>query len=296
MKVGLALPASDSASSTPTSLARLAEYAMTAEEAGYDSLWLMDHFWLEREGSHFGAHDPMIALGYIAARTHRIQVGTLVACNSFRRPGQLAREAAALADASGGRFILGLGAGWHEPEYTAFGIPFDHKVGRLSETLEVVARLLRGERVTFSGDYAQFRDAALSVSATPPPLWIAGNGPRMLQLTARYADGWNSAWFGADPTPFRDRLGALWAAMDECGRPRDSIEVSAGIFVLPGPQDERISALVLCGDSEEIAAGLRTYEEAGAQHVVLSLGTAPFRLQDPTFIESVAKAIGLLAS
>jgi alkanesulfonate monooxygenase SsuD/methylene tetrahydromethanopterin reductase-like flavin-dependent oxidoreductase (luciferase family) len=144
LKVGLALPASDSASSTPTSLARLAEYAMTAEEAGYDSLWLMDHFWLEREGSHFGAHDPMIALGYLASRTRRIQVGTLVACNSFRHPAQLAREAAALADAFGGRFILGLGAGWHGPEYTAFGIPFDHKVGRLSETLEVVAGLLRG--------------------------------------------------------------------------------------------------------------------------------------------------------
>jgi alkanesulfonate monooxygenase SsuD/methylene tetrahydromethanopterin reductase-like flavin-dependent oxidoreductase (luciferase family) len=86
----------------------------------------------------------MIALGYLASRTRRIQVGTLVACNSFRHPAQLAREAAALADAFGGRFILGLGAGWHGPEYTAFGIPFDHKVGRLSETLEVVAGLLRG--------------------------------------------------------------------------------------------------------------------------------------------------------
>jgi alkanesulfonate monooxygenase SsuD/methylene tetrahydromethanopterin reductase-like flavin-dependent oxidoreductase (luciferase family) len=118
----------------------------------------------------------------------------------------------------------------------------------------------------------------------------------MLQLTARFADGWNSAWFGADPSPFRDRLSALWAALDECGRPRDSIEVSAGILVLPGPQDQRTSSLVLCGDSDQIAAGLRAYEEAGAQHVVLSLGTAPFRLQDPSFIESVAKAIGILAS
>src|SRR5205085_939423 len=83
---------------------------------------------------------PMVTLAYLAAGTTDAELGTLVVCNSFREPGQLGREALALADASAGRFILGLGAGWHQPEYDGFGIPFDHKVSRLEETLETRPR------------------------------------------------------------------------------------------------------------------------------------------------------------
>ena len=290
LKVGLALPAYDPDSSAPTSIEHLAEYAAQAEQLGYDSVWLMDHFWIEREHGREAGHDPLVALAYIAARTSRIQLGTLVACNSFRHVGQLAREAAALADASRGRFILGLGSGWHEPEYTAFALPFTEKVGRLAETLEVLPGLLRGERVTLSGRHMQLRDANILVSAPPPPIWVAARGPRMLQLTARHADGWNAAWFGADPTPFRQRVDELWAAMDAQGRPRDAIEISAGLFVVPGRSDDRMSGKALCGDVDEIAAGLRTYAEAGAQHVVLSLATMPFQLGQANFIELVARA------
>ena len=114
----------------------------------------------------------------------------------------------------------------------------------------------------------------------------------MLRLTARYADGWNAAWFGADPIPFRRRVEELWAAMDAIGRPRDAIEISAGLFVVPGRPDNRVSAVAICGDVDEIAEGLRAYEKAGAQHVVLSLATVPFRLHQPSFIESVARAFG----
>ena len=282
LRIGLALPAYDTDRSAPTTLARLAEYAIQAEQLGYDSVWLMDHFWVEREHGREAGHDPLVALAYIAARVPRIQLGTLVACNSFRYAGQLAREAAALADASGGRFILGLGAGWHEPEYTAFGLPFTEKVGRLAETLEALPGLLRGERVTLSERHLQLRDANVMVSTPPPPIWIAASGPRMLQLTARYADGWNAAWFGADPSPFRRRVEELWAAMDAYGRPRDAIEISAGLFVVPGRPDNRVSAVTLCGEVDEIAAGLRAYEKAGAQHVVLSLATVPFNFSIPT--------------
>jgi len=291
LRIGLALPGYDSDSSAPTTLARLAEYAMQAEQLGYDSVWLADHFWVEREhGRREAGHDPLVALAYIAARVPHIQLGTLVVCNSFRHAAQLAREAAAVADASGGRFILGVGAGWHEPEYSAFGLPFTEKVGRLAETLEALPGLLRGERVTLSGRHLQLRDANLMISAPPPPLWIAAGGPRMLQLTARYADGWNAAWFGADPYPFRQRVEELWKAMDANGRPRDAIEISAGLFVVPGRRDNRVSAVAICGEVDEIAAGIRAYERAGAHHVVLSLATVPFRLQEPSFIELVARS------
>jgi Luciferase-like monooxygenase. len=112
----------------------------------------------------------------------------------------------------------------------------------------------------------------------------------MLQLTARYADGWNAAWFGADPTPFRQRVEELWTAMDAQGRPRDAIEISAGLFVVPGASDDRVSAVALCGEVDEIARGFRAYEKAGAQHLVLSLATMPFRLQRPSFIEWASRA------
>jgi alkanesulfonate monooxygenase SsuD/methylene tetrahydromethanopterin reductase-like flavin-dependent oxidoreductase (luciferase family) len=144
--------------------------------------------------------------------------------------------------------------------------------------------------MTLAGRHLQLRDANIIVSSPPPQIWIAASGPRMLQLTAQYADGWNAAWFGADPSPFRQRLQELWAAMDAHGRPRDAIEISAGLFVVPGRQGNSVSAKALCGDVGEIARGLRAYEKAGAQHVVLSLGTVPFRLQEPSFIESVARA------
>ena len=293
LRIGLALPGYDTHRAEPTTLARLAEYAMQAEQLGYDSVWLADHFWVEREhGRREAGHDPLVTLAYIAARVPRIQLGTLVVCNSFRHAGQLAREAAALADALSGRFILGLGSGWHEPEYKAFGLPFTEKVGRLAETLEALPGLLRGERITLSGRHLQLRDANVIVSSPPPPIWIAASGPRMLQLTAHYADGWNAAWFGADPGPFRRRVEELWAVMDAYGRPRDAIEISAGLFVVPGPQGNGVSAKALCGDVDEIARGLRAYQKAGAQHVVLSLGTVPFRLQEPSFIEAVARAFG----
>lgn len=97
-------------------------------------------------------------------------------------------------------------------------------------------------------------------------------------------------WRGSEP--LRRRVGELWAAMDANGRPRDAIEISAGLFVVPGRQDNRVSALALCGEVDEIAEGLRAYEKAGTQHVVLSLATVPFRLQQASFIEWVARAFG----
>ncbi len=108
-----------------------------------------------------------------------------------------------MADASGGRFILGLGAGWYEPEYTAFGLLFTEKVGRLAETLEALAGPLRGEQVTLSERHLRLRDANVMVSTPPLPIWIAASGPRMLQLTARYADGLERGlvWSGSEPVP-----------------------------------------------------------------------------------------------
>jgi FMNH2-dependent dimethyl sulfone monooxygenase len=290
VKVGLALPTVDVRSGRPTGLSELAARAERAEQAGFDSVWVMDHYWTERQDGRRGAHEPMVTLSYLAARTSRLRLGTLVVCNSFRHPGQLGREALALAEASQGRFILGLGAGWHQPEYDAFGIPFDHRVGRLAETLWVLPPLLRGEPVTHHGSYVRLEGATLVKGEHAPPLWLAGAGPRMLELTARHAAGWNAAWYGEDPGRFRASLGGLRAAMAEAGRPEAEIEVSVGLFVLPDPARSRQEEAIV-GGPEHVADRLRAYGEAGADLAIVSLATSPFAELDPSYPAEMAEAL-----
>jgi FMNH2-dependent dimethyl sulfone monooxygenase len=151
-------------------------------------------------------------------------------CSSFRNPALMAKMAATLDDLSGGRVILGLGSGWHDPEFEAFGYPTDHKVGRFAEDLEITTRLLRGERVTFAGQWRQVADAAL---LPPPvrqvPVLVAAKGERMLQLTATWADAWNTAWFGRVDDRLRTRLAAMDAACEAAGRDPATLRRTIGI-------------------------------------------------------------------
>ena len=294
VKIGLALPTIDLAAGRTASLAELGTRALAAEQLGFDSLWVMDHLWVERGGIRGGGHDPFVTLAYLAARTERVQLGTLVLCNSFRHPGQLARETAALSDASGGRFICGLGAGWHQPEYDAFGFPFDHKVSRLAETLEVIGPLLKGERVTHEGRFYQLREASTLVTAPAAPVWVAGGQPRMMDLIARHADGWNTAWLGGDPAPFSGKLLDLHAAIDKVGRPRDQVEISVGVFALPEVGADSSDGKAITGGRTEVAEALNRYREAGADHVIVSLSVLPFTEMNPAYPEALAEAIRLL--
>ncbi len=249
------------------------------EELGFDSAWVMDHPFLEAPAWRVTGHDPMILLASAAARTRRIGLGTLVVCPAFRTVGQLAREAAALADASGGRFILGLGAGWHQPEFDAFAYPFDHLVGRFEEQLRAVRDLLAGGRVTAEGRYVRLRGAEVLATAPPPPVWVAGRGPRMLRLTARHADGWNLAWGGLDPDWLAEPLTALRRELEAAGRERASFTVSAGVSWVPD------------GSSAELAGALRAYEEADVDLAILSLAEGPSRRTRPEYLERAAEAL-----
>lgn len=249
-----------------------------AEELGFDSAWVMDHLFIESAEGRVSGHDPMVLLGHASARTHRIGLGTLVACTAFRPAGQLAREAAALADASQGRFILGVGAGWHRPEFEAFGHPFDHRVSRFAEHVDATRRLLAGERVTMSGKYVTLRDAEVLATTRPPPIWIAGQGPRMLHLTARLADGWNLAWGPLDPAWLAEPLTQLQRELTAAKRDRAAFTVSAGISWVPT-------------DGQDLAEGLRAYEAAGVDLAILSLAEGPSRRTRPEYMERAAKVL-----
>jgi Coenzyme F420-dependent N5,N10-methylene tetrahydromethanopterin reductase and related flavin-dependent oxidoreductases len=160
-----------------------------AEDLGFDHAWLVDHL-IDTDGppSH-PILEAWTLLAALAARTSRIRLGVLVTSNTFRHPAVLLKAAVTVDHISGGRLILGIGTGWHEPEYEAFGYPTDHKVGRFEEALTVITGLIREGRADLDGRWVQVRDAVLRPPARPDiPILIAAKRPRMLELTARHAD------------------------------------------------------------------------------------------------------------
>ena len=294
VKVGVTLKMYDYGSYRPRSLADIAEQARRAEELGFDSVWAMDHVFIQRAGGRVLAHEPMVVLAHTAAQTTRIKLGSLV-LGPFRHAGQLAREAAALADASGGRFVLGLGTGWHRPEFDALGLSFDHLVSRLEEVVEPLQRLLTGEQVTANGTWLSLVNASIAVTTPPPPIWIAAEKPRMLALAAR-VDGWNHAyWGGDDTTRFKASLSGLHRALGAIGRDRREVEASASIACVLGDWKEVQGGFrepeVAVGSAERLAEVIRDYASAGAQHVILSLSPDPYAEFDPTALE---RAEGIL--
>jgi alkanesulfonate monooxygenase SsuD/methylene tetrahydromethanopterin reductase-like flavin-dependent oxidoreductase (luciferase family) len=172
------------------------EIAQRAESTGFDSLWLYDHMLYRSEGEPtIGIWECWTFLSALADATQHVELGTLVACNSFRNPALLAKMAITLDEVSQGRLILGIGAGWNKPEYDAFGWPFDHRVSRFEEALQIIRPLLKGGKVDFEGKYYQAHDCEIKPygpRAGGPPLMIGSFGERMLSLTVKYADLWNT--------------------------------------------------------------------------------------------------------
>lgn len=270
---------------TPKTPAELADQARRAEAAGFDSVWVMDHVFIQRPSGRVLAHDPLLVLAHLASATSRIAIGSLVLSYAFRGLVQLAREAAALADSSAGRFILGLGTGWHRPEFEALGLPFDHLVSRLDDGVDPLRRLLLGQEVSSGSPWVKLDRASIAVTAPPPPLWIAAEGPRMLAIAAR-CDGWTHAYWGAgDTSRFRTALGGLHEALDRAGRDQAEVETSASITcVLDGwrevPGGFR-EPEVAVGSVRDLAGIVREYADAGADHVILSLSPDPYAEVDP---------------
>jgi alkanesulfonate monooxygenase SsuD/methylene tetrahydromethanopterin reductase-like flavin-dependent oxidoreductase (luciferase family) len=282
----------------PRSPIEIAEEAKRAETLGFDSAWVMDHVFIQREGGRVMAHDPLICLASVACSTDRITVGSLVLSHAFRHTVQLARQATALAGASSGRFILGLGTGWHEPEFAALGLPFDHRVGRLEEALGSLRALMRGERASIDGRWLRLHEASVAASSPPPAVWIAAEQPRMLALAAR-ADGWTHAyWSGEDPSRFERSARAFEEALKQAGRAREDVETSAAIACTIGDAPEAGDGFrepeVAVGSAPRLAAIIRSFRDAGADHVILSLSPDPFAQIDPNALDKAAEILDLI--
>ena len=253
--------------------------ARAAEDSGFDSIWLGDHLLYRGEDEEErGPWEAWTLLGALAAVTDRVDIGPLVACTAFHPPGLIAKMSATVAEIAGGRFVLGLGAGWNEEEFRAFGLPFDHRVSRFEESFTVIRGLLSGERVTLHGRFVQAEDAVL---LPPPParprLMVGSNGPRMLAATLPHVDAWNTwyADYGNSPERFAELNDRITAAAGEVGRDPSEVARSACVLVaVEGAAGDRASTPAvppLQGSADSIAAGLRDLAEAGADEVILVL-------------------------
>jgi alkanesulfonate monooxygenase SsuD/methylene tetrahydromethanopterin reductase-like flavin-dependent oxidoreductase (luciferase family) len=239
--------------------------ARAAEECGFDSVWLGDHMLYRGDGRpERGPWDVWTSLAALAASTERVTLGPLVASTAFHPPGLIARMAASIDEISGGRFTLGIGAGWNETEFRAFGIPFDRLASRFEESFEIVRRLLAGERVTFEGRFHRVEDVLL----LPPlarhvPLMLGGGGPRMLAAALPHVVAWNT-WYGAygnDPDGFARLAGGIHAAVERSACVFVAVDGGAG----ERPHEPDAPPVEL----PRLARHLRELADAGADEAIL---------------------------
>lgn len=280
MKIGLIVPLAESERrGRALSFPEIRHAALQAEAEGLDSVWVYDHL-IHRfpDRPTVGFWEAWTMLSALASVTTRVELGTWVICALFRNPALLAKMADTLDEVSGGRLLLGLGAGWHQPEFDAFGIPFDHRVSRFEEALNIIVPLLRQGTVEFAGHYHRVQHGELRPRGPRPggpPIMIGAFGPRMMRLTARYADSWNTDWLGP-PTGsahLTERLARLEAACRAEGRAPATLAImGSATIAFPdlGPIPDWLTSpdMFLGGSPEEIAAGLRQYEALGVAHIM----------------------------
>lgn len=301
MRIGLALPHYDFSfpDGAPVTVARVVEYARRAEDLGFDSVWISDHLFLDlaRYGGPPGRSrtpEAMTLLAAVAAATSRIRLGSLVLCAPFRNTVVLAEQARALWELSEGRFTLGIGAGWNEPEFVEAGIPFGTPGERLAH-LARAAGTLRD----------RLKDG--------PPLLIGGKGgPKVARIIASHADAWNVVW-QMTPERYAELLATLDRACADAGRARDAIALSVGLATLVGtdPGDlarryERLRAWTpggaldevaledwardrLVGTPETCAGRVRAFEALGVGEVVVGAAGIPFSVHDDEQLDLIAR-------
>lgn len=281
-KVGVQLPEVERFVPWPEYL----DLARRAEAVGFDSIWVGDHLVYDLpDGSTRGPYEAWTTLAAIAAVTERVEIGPLVASTSFHAPAMLAKQAATVDAISGGRLILGLGAGWNRREYDAFGFPYDRRVSRFEEAMAVIVPLLREGRTTFHGEFYDVDDCVLDprpVRPGGPPLMLGSNGPRMLRIGLPVVDSWNVWWSLYDNSV--ERFAEVKAEVDAVMPQDRSVTATAAVLVtLPGGEGrlmgEAYDAAVTGVTPDDLADHVRGLASAGATHLQLVL--------DPITAESI---------
>jgi probable F420-dependent oxidoreductase len=319
---GFSLP-----SGAPITFDAMTAWARRAEEAGFDSVSVSDHFFYSF--GRYGADpapieslEPMTALAGLATATERVRLQTLVLCAPFRHPAVLAKMAATIDLLSGGRLDLGLGAGWLEDEFAAFGYPFGsvgERFAALEESLGVLDALFGsdGEPVTFDGPTVSLRGARLLPSPVqrPIPLWVGGKGgPRLLRLAARHAAGWNMVW-RITPSWYEERTAAIGAACADAGRDPATFRRTIGLYTLIGEDEadaraafergraampggaidgdtyESWCADTLSGTPDQVRERIDAFERLGVEEIVIAPWVLPFAVPEPERFEAFVEGV-----
>lgn len=269
------------------------ERVQLAERLGFHSVWFVDHMW-SRGLPDFEHLEAWTLMSAIAAVTERIGIGTLVLCNSYRSPALLAKMAASLDNVSGGRLVLGLGAGWMEEEHLAYGYPFPSpriRIEQLDEALCIIKLLLTEPRASFQGKYYAI-DAAVNnpkpVQKPRPPILIGGAGEkRLLRVVAEHADIWNCPNSAAPLLP--QKLEVLKRHCGAIGRDPQTIEVSEQSIMVLGSnqQDLRnkvqfakqafgatfdIDKTALCGTPDQLIEAIESRSRQGVSFFTTLFG------------------------
>lgn len=296
----------------PPSHKLMLEYAQRAETLGFDSVWVPDHFYFERPPGQYTPYpEAWTVMTALLATTQRVRVGSMVLAAGFRHPALMAHMAGALQEISGGRLLLGLGAGNQVGEHTAFGLGFDRRVGRFEEYLEILTRLLKGETVTLLGKHYQIENASLLAPMPPVPIVIAAGGERMTRLTAKYADGWNAAGAGGlDGDVFRQKLAGLRDGIKSEGRDPDQFEITYSATVMvardtaeaerfvdllaglpPGVPRGEVRNRFVVGTPDQVADILRRPLAWGVNHLICGIGAQPFSLWSDDMLDLFAREV-----
>jgi probable F420-dependent oxidoreductase len=288
VKVGIQLPEVE----RDVRWSELLDMVRAIEDLGFDSVWVGEHLlyrWPDRQPR--GPWEAWSLLAAIAAVTSRVDFGPLVACTNFHNPALLAKQAATIDEISGGRLILGLGAGWNETEFRAYGFPYDHRIDRFEEAFTIIRTLLQEGAIDFDGRYYQARDCELLPRGPRPggpPLMIGSKGPRMLRIALPHVQAWNVWWAdtGNSPAGIAPLRELVDQAAVEVGRQPEAIERTVAILArLPGGQGrvegsgKSRTIQPLEGSPTEMADALRAFAQEGITHVQLVL--------DPITIDSI---------
>ncbi len=274
MKVGIQLPEVEREYRWP----EIRDIARTAEDVGFDSLWVGDHLLYRDEHGSRGPWEVWSVLAALGEVTQRVELGPLVASTSFHSPAMLAKKAVTVDEISGGRLILGLGAGWNRTEYEAYGFPYDNRVSRFEEAFTIIHTLIREGAIDFVGEFYQLREMELIPPARPDlPMLIGSNGPRMLRIAAPHVQMWNTwyASYGNTPRGLAELNEIVDDAARDVGRdPGQIVRTAAALVQLEGGTGrragtERPVTPPITGTADEIAAALNALSEAGMGHIQL---------------------------
>lgn len=331
MRFGLTLPhyGFSLPDGAPITFDATAGWARRAESMGFDSVWISDHFFYSFERYGVGPHpiaalEPMTVLAGLAAVTERVRLGTLVLSAPFRQPALVAKMATTIDAISGGRLDLGVGAGWFEDEFVAFGYRFGSVTERfalLEQTLQVLDALSTGKAVTYNGPTMALRDARLLPASVQGriPVWVGGKGgPRLLRLAARHAAGWNTVW-RSSPGAYSERAAAARAACEDAGRDPSTFRLSVGLYSLIGKDEpdaraafergraampgnamsretyESWRADTLSGTPDQVIERVAVFEAAGVEEIVVAPWALPFAIPEPAqldlFVDGVLRPL-----